>query len=130
MRNRVAIGCLMATLLVGGLPATAGAQVAALGPVPDTGCTVFPADNIWNTRVDALPVHPKSDVWLVSMQAGSTNLHPDFGPPSYGMPFDIVSNRHRLVRIKFRYASESDRVPYPFGPRTPSRTGRTATPSS
>jgi hypothetical protein len=86
VRNRLAFGCLMASLLVTGPPAAARAQVAALGPVPDTSCAVFPADNIWNTRVDALPLHPKSAVWLASMQAGSTNLHPDFGPPSYGMP--------------------------------------------
>ena len=123
MRNRLALCFLMASLLVGGLPAAAGAQVAALEPVPDTNCTVFPADNIWNTRVDTLPVHPKSAVWLASMQAGSTNLHPDFGPPSYGLPYDVVSNRHRMVRIKFRYASESDRVRYPFGPRTPIENG-------
>ena len=121
--NRLALGCLMASLLVVGLPAAARAQVAALGPVPDTSCTVFPADNIWNTRVDALPLHPKSAVWLASMQAGSTNLHPDFGPPSYGMPYDVVSNRHRTVRITFQYASDSDRVRYPFGPRTPIENG-------
>jgi hypothetical protein len=123
MRNRLALGCLMASLLVSGLPAAARAQVAALDPIPDTNCTVFPADNIWNTRVDALPVHPKSAVWLDSMQAATTDLHPDFGPPSYGMPFDVVSNRHRLVRITFRYASESDQVRYPFGPKTPIENG-------
>ena len=113
----------MASLLVVGVPAAAHAQVAALGPVPDTGCTVFPADSIWNTRVDALPVHPKSAAWLASMQADSTNLHPDFGPPNYGLPYDVVSNRHRTVRIRFRYAGESDRVRYPFGPRTPIENG-------
>ncbi len=70
-----------------------------------------------------MPLHRKSAVWLASMQAGSTNLHPDFGPPSYGMPYDVVSNRHRTVRIRFQYASESDRVRYPFGPRTPIENG-------
>jgi hypothetical protein len=123
MRNRQVIGWVMASLLVVGVPAAAHAQVAVLRPVPDTNCTVFPADNIWNTRVDALPVHPESATWLASMHAGSTNLHPDFGPPSYGLPYDVVSNRHRTVRIRFRYASESDRVRYPFGPRTPIENG-------
>ena len=118
------LGLLLASLLVGGLPGAAAAQitaaqVAAAAPVPDTSCTVFPSDNIWNTRVDSLPVNPKSDTWLSSMRANSTNLHPDFGPPSYGMPYDVVTNRHRMVRIKFQYASESDRVRYPFGPKTP-----------
>jgi hypothetical protein len=123
MRNRPALGLVMASLLVVGVPAAAHAQVAVLRPVPDTNCAVFPADNIWNTRVDSLPVHPESATWLASMHAGSTNLHPDFGPPSYGLPYDVVSNRHRTVRIRFRYASESDRVRYPFGPRTPVENG-------
>ena len=113
----------MASLLVVGVPVAAQAQIAVLRPVPDTNCAVFPADNIWNTRVDSLPVHPESATWLASMHAGSTNLHPDFGPPSYGLPYDVVSNRHRTVRIRFRYASESDRVRYPFGPRTPIENG-------
>jgi hypothetical protein len=123
MRNRQALGWVMASLLVVGVPAAAHAQVAVLRPVPDTNCAVFPADNIWNTRVDLLPVHPESATWLASMHAGSTNLHPDFGPPSYGLPYDVVSNRHRTVRIRFRSASESDRVRYPFGPRTPIENG-------
>jgi hypothetical protein len=109
----------MASLLVVGVPAAAHAQVTVLRAVPDTNCGVFPAGNIWNTRVDSMPVHPESATWLASMRASSTNLHPDFGPPSYGLPYDVVSNRHRTVRIRFRYASESDRVRYPFGPGTP-----------
>jgi hypothetical protein len=48
----------MAPLLVVGVPAAAHAQVAVLRPVPATNCAVFPADNIWNRRVDSLPVHP------------------------------------------------------------------------
>ncbi|HEY3022889.1 MAG TPA: hypothetical protein VGK11_04545 [Actinomycetota bacterium] len=123
VRNRQALGCVMASLLVVGVPAAAHAQMAVLRPVPDTNCSVFPADNIWNTRVDSLPVHPDGATWLASMHAGSTNLHPDFGPPSYGLPYDVVSNRHRTVRIRFRYASESDRVRYPFGPRIPIENG-------
>ena len=92
---------------------------ARSAPVPGTHCRLFPRDSIWNTRVDDLPVHPKSDVWLRTMQAGTTDLHPDFGPPGYGMPFDVVSRRHRKVRIDFTYADESDRVRYPFGRTTP-----------
>src|SRR5438477_13053875 len=82
-----------AALLVGtvsaafGSPAPAGAARLAAAPVPGTGRTVFPADNIWNTNVSTLPVDPKSGAWLASMNAGSTNLHPDFGQPPYGLPF-------------------------------------------
>jgi hypothetical protein len=26
-----------------------------------SGCSVFSVDNVWNTRIDSLPVHPMSD---------------------------------------------------------------------
>ena len=86
--------------------------------VPGTSCRVFPANNIWNTRIDGLPVHGMSDTWLRSASASSTNLHPDFGPPSYGIPFETVGRRHPKVRVDFTYAGESDRGPYPFDGRT------------
>ncbi|MCI0634380.1 MAG: hypothetical protein L0206_10775 [Actinobacteria bacterium] len=112
MRSSIAI-VLVATLLVlVSVPARAG-------EVPGTACTVFPASNIWNTRVDTLPVHEISETWLASADAGSTDLHPDFGSPSYELPFDVVGRRHSRVRIDFQYAEESDRGPYPFDARTP-----------
>jgi hypothetical protein len=101
-----------------------GPSMAARGAaVPGTHCRLFPRDSIWNTRVDDLPVHAMSDVWLRTMQADTTDLHPDFGPPDYGMPFDVVSSRHRKVRIDFLYADESDQVRYPFGRTTPIENG-------
>jgi hypothetical protein len=84
-------------------------------PVPGTDCAVFPADNVWNLDVSRLPLHRKSAVWKRAMDAGSTFLHPDFGPPSYGMPFDVVGANHDRVRIDFWYGDESDAGPYPFG---------------
>jgi hypothetical protein len=92
---------------------------ASARPVPGSGCSVFPSDSIWNTRVDSLPVHWDSDAWLQTMQADSTLLHPDFGPPNYGMPFDVVSNAHDKIRVRFTYADESDRVRYPVDAKTP-----------
>jgi hypothetical protein len=92
---------------------------ASARPAPGSGCALFPADSIWNTRVDGLPVHADSDAWLRTMRAGATFLHPDFGPPNYGLPFEVVSNRHAKVRIRFTYADESDRVRYPVDARTP-----------
>jgi hypothetical protein len=96
-----------------------GMPPRSLAPVPGSSCTLFPSDSIWNTRVDALPVDPRSDAWLASMDASGSNLHPDFGPSGYGMPFDVVSNRHPTVRVRFAYADESDRVRYPVDARTP-----------
>jgi hypothetical protein len=84
--------------------------------VPGTTCGVFPADNVWNMDVRGLPVHRKSAVWKRATHAGTTRLHPDFGPPAYGIPFDVVNASHDDVAIGFTYVDESDPGPYPFGP--------------
>jgi hypothetical protein len=84
-------------------------------PVPGTGCSVFPANNIWNEGVTKLRVHRKSSMWLKSMKAYSSRIHPAFGPHPYGMPSKVVSNLHPKVNVGFEYRSESDRGPYPFG---------------
>jgi hypothetical protein len=66
---------------------------------------------------------------MASMDAGSTNLHPDFGPSGgypYGIPFTVVTNEHKQVRITFSYASQSNRRPYPFGADTPIEGGKNA----
>jgi hypothetical protein len=117
VRRFVPVACSLA-LALGTTPVSA-MPVRPLAPVPGSHCAVFPSDSIWNTRVDRLPVDPDSDTWLASMDASNTNLHPDFGPPDYGMPFDVVSERHRVVRVRFTYADESDRVRYPVDRRTP-----------
>lgn len=103
-----------AVLVGSAVPTAAGAD-----PIPGSNCQVFPDSNIWNTRVDALPVHELSETWLRSAHAASTDLHPDFGPPSYGLPFDVVGRRHAKTHVRFSYADESDRGPYPFDARTP-----------
>jgi hypothetical protein len=109
--------CVTVALCLGGTaPATAA-------PVPGTSCLVLPPDNIWNTDISRLPIDSHSRTWLRSMRAGSTLLHPDFGRPPYGFPFQVAGNGHAVHRIKFRYGSESDRVPYPFGPNTPIEQG-------
>jgi hypothetical protein len=99
--------------------AAAGLTPAAARPIPGTDCRVFPASNAWHLDVSNLSVHPRSDVWKRSMHARGTLLHPDFGPPSYGMPFDVVDAGHPDVEIRFTYDDESDPGPYPFGASTP-----------
>ncbi len=91
---------------------------------------MFPANNVWNTDISKLPVDSHNAVWLRSMAAGSTYLHPDFGPDQggypYGIPFNVVTNAHPVVRIRFQYASESNRARYPFGPDTRIEGGKKA----
>jgi hypothetical protein len=87
------------------------------------GCRVFPSNNYWNTPVTSLPRHPRSRQWLSHMSA-RTRLHPAFGPSygeqpaPYGIPVTVVGEGHRKVRVRFDYASESDRVRYPLGSDT------------
>ena len=92
-------------------------------PIPGTSCTVFPADNIWNTDISKLPVNSNSDTWLASMDASTTNLHPDFGAPPYGLPFAVVDNTHPTEDVTFVYSDESDPGPYPFGADIPLEQG-------
>lgn len=92
-------------------------------------CPMFPANNIWNTDISKLPTDRHSAAWMRSMDSAHTYLHPDFGPSSgypYGIPYTIVSRKHRLVTIRFHYASESDRGPYPFGAGTAIEGGKNA----
>jgi hypothetical protein len=86
--------------------------------VPGTDCTVFPANNVWNMDVSGLPKAPQNRKWKRAMHAGSTMLHPDFGPPSYGIPYDVVDGSHPTVSLDFWWPGESDPGPYPFGADT------------
>ncbi len=137
MRRRWTAGpvaFLAAAVMLLGLTVGVSPSIASAGtPVPGApNCPMFPADNVWNTPVAGLPVNPQSAAWLASMDAGTTNLHPDFGPsgdPSnpYGMPYTVVSPSQPEVPITFQYADESDPGPYPFSASTPIEGGQQST---
>jgi hypothetical protein len=86
-------------------------------------CTVFPADNPWNQRVDRLPVAGNSAT-LISHIGLSNTVHPDFGSGTYnggpiGIPYLVVSKHTRRVPVRFQYASESDGHLYPLPRNVP-----------
>jgi hypothetical protein len=94
---------------------------------PDINCEVFPTDNIWNTRIDDLPVHPLSDTFIETIGA-DVELHPDFGSGFWpedsespiGIPYTTVDSSQPLVDIVFSdYGDESDPGPYPIPPDAP-----------
>ncbi len=92
--------------------------------LPGTHCPAFPSDNVWNTPITGLPVNAQSATWLASMDAPTTFLHPDYGPSGnpkapYGIPWDIVSARTKFTSVKFLYADQSNRGPYPLTAATP-----------
>ena len=107
------------------------AAVQAATVLPGTTCPAFPADDVWNTVITGLPVNPNSATWLASMSASTTHLHPDFGPSGtkipYGIPWVVVPPAQPLVPVKFQYASQSDKGPYPFSSTTPIEGGQNST---
>lgn len=96
----------------------AGVTVGGASPVIG-GCSVFPADNAWNTRIDdptKFPVHPEWGSYQKTMNLGHA-LHPDWGDWSmnhYGIPWQVVPAGQATVPMDFTYADESDPGPYPF----------------
>ena len=93
-------------------------------PAPTlAGCPLLPADNVWNARVDTLPVDPRSADYVATIGA-DVGLHPDFGSGSWdggpiGIPFVVVPGAQPLVPVAFDYADESDPGPYPIPPDPP-----------
>ncbi len=89
-------------------------------------CPLFPADNIWNTPIDHLPVHPLSDAYIDTI-GRDEGFHPDFGsgiwPPDnggpIGIPYVVVPTNQPKVPIDFYYPDESDPGPYPIPPNAP-----------
>jgi hypothetical protein len=87
---------------------------------PPSSCTIFPADNPWNTDISAYPVHSRSAAWVSSIGGG--NLHPDFGTP-YGIPFVEVPAGQPGVPVTFDYDDESDHASYPIPADAPVEDG-------
>jgi hypothetical protein len=83
---------------------------------PLVGRQVFPVTNWWNLDVTRAPVDPRSPqliAWISGRTTpGSTavrRLHPDFGPPPYGIPFVVVGGDQPRVPLTFvEYGGESD----------------------
>jgi hypothetical protein len=95
------------------------ALAAAAPPVLNeslVGRQVFPVTNWWNLDISAAPVDSRS-TQLIDFISGrsATNptavrrLHPDFGPPPYGIPYVVVAGDQPRVPVTFMaYGNESD----------------------
>lgn len=98
---------------------TASPTAQAGGP-----CPVFPADNIWNRNIAALPTHAMSAQYMASIGL-SAGMHADFGSGLWqnepiGIPFVRVPPGQPMVPIYFTaYGSESDPGPYPIPANAP-----------
>ncbi len=102
----------LAVLSIGTAPAIAAAPRLPAAPA----CDLFPASNVWNHRVDHLPVRADSSDLVSSIGAGD-HLHPDFSSIAgggYGIPYNVVGRAAPRHQVGFTYADESDAGPYPI----------------
>jgi hypothetical protein len=72
-----------------------GACLPSVAPAVG-GCALFPADHLFNTPIDALPVHPQSAAFLATI--GAHRVHLDMGrtvdqasvDTYWGIPYNVV----------------------------------------
>ncbi len=109
-----------------GFAGVARAQAPTLG-----NCTVLPADNIWKTPIDQLPVSPNSSTYVNTIGA-TTGVHADFGSGLWdggpiGIPFITVPGTQTKYPVTFTYADESDPGPYAVPLNAPIEGGSAST---
>jgi hypothetical protein len=109
------------TLLLPLLAAGLAVPSVSAAPAPHapslSGCPVFPVTNAWNERVDRLPVAGNSATLIRGI--GVSGVHADFGSGTFdggpiGIPFTVVRAGQPRVPVRFDFADESDKGPYPI----------------
>jgi hypothetical protein len=95
------------------------------------GCPVLPANNVWNTPVDTLPVLSNSGT-MVNTIGANRGFHADFGAGMWaggpiGIPFITVPGSQAKLPATFLYADESDRGPYAIPLNVPIEGGSSST---
>jgi hypothetical protein len=109
-----------------------GAAGCSWAQPPKAGtCGIFPADNIWNTAVDTLPVSTNSATYVNTIGA-TTGMHADFGSGLWdggpiGIPWLTVPGTQMKYPATFQYADESDAGPYPIPLSAPIEGGSAST---
>lgn len=104
-----------------GDPAQGGGGVVLLEDL--TGSSLFPPDNWWNLEVTDAPIDPASDDYI-DWISGRTpenpdarrRLHPDFGPPPYGIPYVTVAGTQPLRPVTFVWYPDESDAGAPGGP--------------
>jgi hypothetical protein len=118
-------------LLIAGMLAISIVGAAAARSVPASsappilgGCEVLPADNIWNTPIDTLPVDASSAAYINAI-GPTRQVHADFGSGLWedapiGIPYVVVPADQPLVPLNLGlYWDESDPGPYPVPTAAP-----------
>ena len=85
--------------------------LVALTGMAHATCPTFPPNNVWNTRIDSLPVHAMNGGWLNN---GGNNAGLYFDP-SAGIPFNLTATPASTT-MSFAVPGESDPGSYLVGP--------------
>ena len=98
-------------------PEPGGSSLDSVGLLEDfSSRQVFPSNNWWNLDISGAPVDPQSQA-MIDWISGRTpqnptatrRVHPDFGPPPYGIPYIGVGAAEPLQPVTFSpYGGESD----------------------
>jgi hypothetical protein len=116
---------ILAALVLSTLAGAPAGATTRPGTFRSTCSTIFPATNVWNRRVDALPVRSNSSTLIRSI-GSATGVHPDFGTfAGYGIPINIVTKTTPRSSVDFWWPDESDAGPYPI-PASPKIEGNGA----
>ena len=125
----VAAGSATITATCEGQTGTSAITVTPAIPGGSIPSQIFPLDNVWNTDITNVPVHPMSATWIakVSEHGGTDNfLWPGWKYPNYGFKYQLVDKTTPRVKMKIvqQSAADSDTgIYYPFGPNTPLEVG-------
>ncbi|MEP7358159.1 MAG: hypothetical protein ABI847_13020 [Anaerolineales bacterium] len=103
------------------LPATQTVPTASAAPQagPElAGCPMLPADDIWNARVDNLPIDFHSDDYVAAIGVDEP-VHADFGSGLWeggpiGIPYVVVPGSQPGVDVSFYWDDQSDPGQYPI----------------
>jgi len=81
-----------------GAPPEAGMDTTPTSARTLGGCPIFPANHIFNTPIDSLPVHPSSAAFMTTI--GNRNIHLDLGTSTdmtaddyYGIPWNTFPGK-------------------------------------
>jgi hypothetical protein len=115
MRGQTLCRIMLAAAVTATAALAFGAARTEARPLPGApNCAIFPSTNVWNKRVDALPVTADSTT-MIDAIGRNVGLHPDFGSfAGYGIPVNTVPASQPGRKVRFLYKSESDHAPYPI----------------
>lgn len=117
MQKRILLSCAVAAL-------STLLSAQTITPPKVGNCTIFPADNVWNTPVDSLPVHPLSATYIAHMSP-TRGLHADYDSIGDGIPY-ITAPASPKASVSFTYSSQSDPGPYVIPDNAPIESGSDA----